>query len=152
MGTTRVWLAAAALALGGCATSYQLTLMPRDSGKLYHGSAEDTGSSEGTVMITIEARTYTGTWVQATPSRSYGYATGGFGWGSGRGRHGGWGVGTTITMDNPEGGSATALLQSPDGAGLRCEFRGGGYGHGGGLCRDDKGREYDVQLRPKPKT
>jgi len=33
---------AAALTAGGCASTYQLTLMPRDSGKLYQGVAEDT--------------------------------------------------------------------------------------------------------------
>lgn len=149
MRTHRILAAIAALTLAGCATTYQLTLMPRDSGKLYYGTADEGGSSEGRVSITIEDKTYAGSWVQATPSRTHGYATGGFGWGYGRG---GWGLGTMITMDNPEGGSVTALLQSPDGAGLRCEFRGGGYRRGGGLCRDDKGREYDVQLRAKATT
>ena len=143
----------AALLLGGCATTYDLTLMPRDSGKLYYGVAEDGNASEGRVAITIEDKAYAGTWVQSTPTRTYGYATGGWGYGGyGRGGYGGWGLGTMVTMDNPEGGTATALLQSKDGAGLRCEFRGGGYGRGGGVCHDDKGRTFDVQLRPKAKT
>ena len=43
------------------------------------------------------------------------------------------------------------LLHSSDGAGLRCHFR-GSYGTGGGRCRDDGGREYDVQLRAKATT
>jgi hypothetical protein len=141
----RILLATAALALGGCATTYQLTLMPRDSGKLYYGTAEDTGGAEGNVSISIDDKTYKGTWVQVTSDRSTGYVTGGFG------RRGFIGLGSTVTIDNPEGGLATALLQSADGAGLRCHFR-SGYGRGGGSCRDDRGREYDVQLRAARKT
>jgi len=45
----------AAAALSGCASTYQLQLMPRDSGKLYTGVAHDSGSGEGSMSITIEA-------------------------------------------------------------------------------------------------
>jgi hypothetical protein len=143
-------LAAAAALLGGCATSYNLTLMPRDSGKLYAGVMDNVGGSEGRVSVTIDDKIYEGTWVTVVSDRSTGFVTG-FGVGGGRyGRGwGGWGLGGSVTMDNPEGGLATALLQARDGAGLRCEFRGPSYGTGGGRCRDDRGREYDVQLRAK---
>ena len=137
----------AALLAGGCATTYGITLMPRDSGKLYSGTLEDVGRTEGRVSIKLEDRAYTGTWVQVTSDRSTAYAAGGA-WG--RRGWGGWG-GSFVTIDNPDGATATALLQSPDGAGLRCEFR-GSYGTGGGRCRDDQGREYDVQLRAKAAT
>jgi hypothetical protein len=134
--------AAAALALSGCATTYQLAVMPRDSGRIYTGVAEDNGTGEGRISIEIEGKTYTGTWVQATPDRTNAWITGGFGWG----RRGG-GLGTIITMDNPQGSEAKALLSAADGAGLRCDFK-AGQGRGGGTCRDDRGREYDIQLRP----
>jgi hypothetical protein len=140
-------LVAAAVLLGGCATSYNMTLMPRDSGKLYSGVIEDSGRGEGRVSVTIDDKAYDGTWVQVTPERSTGFITG-FGFGGRRGGFG-LGLGSTVTMDNPEGGLSTALLQARDGSGLRCEFRGGSYGRGGGHCRDDRGREYDVQLRAK---
>ena len=140
----RFLILAAALALSGCATTYQLSVMPRDSGKIYTGIAEDNGSGEGPISVTIENKTYNGTWVQATPDRTTGFVTGGFGWG---GRRGGFGLGSMITMDNPQGSEAKALLSSADGAGLRCDFR-SGQGRGGGVCRDDRGKEYDVQLRP----
>jgi hypothetical protein len=39
-----------------------------------------------------------------------------------------------------------ALLTAPDGSGLRCDFK-SSQASGGGVCRDDKGREYDVQVR-----
>jgi hypothetical protein len=134
-------ITAVALALAGCATTYELQLMPRDSGKIYTGTAEDNGSGEGRISITVDGKTYNGTWVATTPDRTNAYVSGGFGWG----RRGG-GIGTIITMDNPQGEEAKALLTSTDGAGLRCDFK-AGQGRGGGVCRDDKGREYDVQLR-----
>jgi hypothetical protein len=137
-------LAAAALALGGCATTYQLAVMPRDSGTMYQGVAEDHGGGQGAISITIEGKTYNGTWVQTTPERSWGWVSGG--WGGGHGHWGGWGVGGTISMDNPQGGESKALLSASDGSGLRCDFR-SGQGLGGGVCRDDRGREYDVQFR-----
>ena len=129
----------AALALAGCATSYELTVMPQDSGKLYSGTAEENANGEGRISITIENKTYTGTWIETQPSTATGYVSGGFGFRRG-------GLGSFITIDNPQGGEAKALLTAPDGSGLRCDFKSGGT-RGGGVCRDDKGRLYDVQIR-----
>ena len=139
----------AALALAGCATTYQLSVMPRDSGRLYTGTAEETaGGGEGRISITIENKTYNGTWVQSAPERTNAWVTGGFGFGR---RGWGWGgLGTMISIDNPQGGEAKALLNAADGSGLRCDFK-SGEGRGGGVCRDDRGKEYDVQLRPASK-
>jgi hypothetical protein len=137
---------AIATAAAGCASTYELTLMPRDSGKLYYGVAEDSGGSEGSMTVTIEGRTYAGSWVEVVPERSTGYVTGGYGY-----RRYGYGMGGFISMDNPSGGQAKALLRSPDGAGLRCDLQGGGGRAGGGLCRDDQGLDYDVQIRHAPK-
>ena len=136
----------AAAALSGCASTYQLQLMPRDSGKLYTGVAHDSGSGEGSMSITIEGKTYNGTWVNATPDRTTAYAYGAYGYG----RRGWGGLGTMITVDNPNGAEAKALLVASDGSGLRCDFR-SGQGYGGGICRDDRAREYDVQIRPAPR-
>jgi hypothetical protein len=134
----------AALALAGCASTYDLTVMPRDSGKLYTGIAEDLGTGEGRISITLDGKTYTGTWVETQPSQTTSYVTGGLGWGWGwRGRGG---LGTFITIDNPQGSEAKALLTAPDGSGLRCDFK-SGQGRGGGVCTDDKARAYDVQVR-----
>jgi hypothetical protein len=135
----------AAALLQGCASTYQLTVMPRDSGKLYGGTLGNLAAGEGPVSITIDGKTYNGTWVEAAPARTTGWVGGGMGYGH-RG-WGGWGWGGgTISMDTPGGGTAKALLTASDGSGLRCDFRGTGSG-GGGECRDDKGKEYDVQIR-----
>ena len=137
-----------ALALAGCATTnYDLALMPRDSGKVYTGTAEDVGHGEGRISVTIEGKTYTGTWVETQPSHSTAYVMGGLGWGWGFGRGRSLSsLGTYVTIDNPQGSESKALLTAPDGSGLRCDFK-SGQGRGGGVCRDDRGREYDVQVR-----
>ena len=132
-------IAAATLALSGCASTYNLSVMPRDSGKMYSGTAHDTGRGEGPISITIEGTAYNGTWVQATPERATAYVSGGFGFRR-------WGLGSMVTFDNPYGAQAKALLTAANGAGLRCDLR-TDHGRGGGVCRDDKGREYDVQVR-----
>ena len=134
----------AALALAGCASTYDLKVMPRDSGTIYSGTAQDTGSGEGPMSITIDGKTYNGTWTETQPSTTTAYVMGGFGWG----RRGFGGLGSFITVDNPQGGEAKALLTASDGAGLRCDFKSGGERRvGGGVCKDDRGREYDVQIR-----
>jgi len=56
------------------------------------------------------------------------------------------GLGSFITMDNPQGGEAKALLTASDGSGLRCDLK-LGYSRGGFVCRYVRGRLYDVQIR-----
>ena len=134
----------AALALAGCASTYELQVMPRDSGKIYTGTAQDSGGGEGPISITIDSRAYNGTWIETQPSTTTAYVMGGFGWG----RRGFGGLGSFITMDNPQGSEAKALLTTADGSGLRCDFKSGQERRGGGgVCKDDRGREYDVQIR-----
>lgn len=145
MRLTTLILASAALSLGGCAYNYQLTLMPRDSGKTYSGVLESVSGGEGRIAIDIEGKHYAGTWVESAPAYTTGYVSGGYGYGF-RGGWGGWGLGGSVSMDNPNGGLAKALLTAQDGSGLRCDFRGTRSG-GGGMCRDDAGKEYDVQVR-----
>lgn len=138
----RAFLSAGVVLIAGCASTYELTLMPRTAGKLYYGEAVQRGS-QADVSVTIEGKTYTGTWVEMTPDRTTGYVSGWWGWRRS-------GIGTTVTVDNPAGGEAKALLQAADGSGLRCDIRGMAYGRsGGGTCQDDKGLVYDVQIRLK---
>src|SRR5260221_13164459 len=107
-----VLLLAAALALAGCASTYDLTVMPRDSGKLYSGVADDNGSGEGRISITIEGKTYTGTWVETQPSQSTAYVSGGVGWGGPGGLRG---LGGVLTPHKPPGGGGEGALPAPDG-------------------------------------
>ena len=148
-----IFITAALLASGCATTTYQLSVMPRDSGKIYPGIAQYGSGAEGPISISIEGKEYRGTWVQTVPSYTTGFTTG-IGWGGWGGR--GWGyhggAGGIYSMDNPQGGEVKALLTAPDGSGLRCDFRGGPTLRGGGACRDDKGMTYDVQIRPAPEA
>lgn len=138
-------LAPATLAalLAGCTTTYGLTLMPRDSGKLYHGEATGRVGGEMQVSVTLDERIYRGTWVVADPPPTTGFVVGGV-FGSRRS-----GIGTSVVIDNPAGTEAKALLRAEDGSGLRCDFRGVHGAGGTGSCTDDRGLTYDVQLRRK---
>lgn len=137
----QVLTAACAALLAGCTTTYALTLMPRDSGKLYYGEASGRTGGETRVMVTIDERTYRGSWVVTDPGQTTGFVVGGiFG-------HRRTGVGTSVVVDNPLGTEAKALLRSADGSGLRCDFRGVTGPAASGTCRDDAGLTYDVQLR-----
>ena len=138
-----------AVALAGCTSTYSLTLMPRNSGKIYNGEAVSTTGAEAQVTVTIEARVYRGNWVIAQPPPTTSFGIGGF-FGGGGGRHGGVGVGigtgTAVVVDQAE---AKALLRAEDGSGLRCDLRGANTGSGSGTCQDDQGLVYDVQIRFK---
>jgi hypothetical protein len=139
----------AALALSGCATSYQLTVMPRDSGKLYSGVLEENASGEGRISVALDGKSYEGAWVPVTPGTVHGSVYGGWGWG-GWGYRRGWGGGGTVIADNPAGSHGKALLNAADGSGLRCDLR-MSRGRGGGVCLNDQGKEFDVQMRPASK-
>lgn len=135
----------AATLLAGCASTYQLSLMPRDSGTVYQGTAVEQPGGEAQVSITLGDVTYSGTWVYTVPSRTYANTAGVSGWyGGWRGRPW-WYDSGVVAIDRP--GAVKALLQSPDGRGLRCDLRGMTGGSGGGTCTDDKGAIYDVQIR-----
>jgi hypothetical protein len=139
----RLTVAALALLLAGCSTTYSLTLMPRTSGELYYGEAVSTAGGDAQVWVIIGERSYQGNWVVATPPPTTGVLIGGM-FGSRRS-----GVGTTVAIDQSAGAEAKALLSSADGAGLRCDLRGVHTGSGSGTCQDDKGLVYDVQIRSK---
>ncbi len=138
----RLALAGLALGLGACATTYDLTLMPRDSGAVTYGTAQDLGNGQATVSITVKDRIYVGTWVQVTPENSTDYVGASvWGWG-------GWGSFGTINRSYGTS-TAKALLQSSDGSGMRCDFFGLTGGTGTGRCTDDKAVVYDVQIRSR---
>jgi hypothetical protein len=137
--------ALACLLLGACATHYDLTLMPRNHGTLLHGTADGLGNGEAKVVVGMGERTYTGNWVQVTPETQTTFV-GASAWG-----WGGWGAwGPYGAIDRSVGSAvAKALLQAPDGSGLRCDFYGLTGGQGTGRCIDDQGLNYDVQIRTR---
>lgn len=138
-------LLACAAVLAGCASSYDLTLMPRHKGTLYKGEAyRPAGSDEAQVNILIDGKGYSGTWVVTAPEYGSGYVSAGIGFGH---RHGGLGIATVPVIVDHAGREAKALLRSADGSGLRCDLKGIAGGSGSGTCQDDQGILYDVQVR-----
>jgi len=142
LGRAALLAGALAAGLAGCASTYDLTLMPRDSGKLTYGEARDLGNGQATISITVGDRIYTGTWVQVTPEQSTDYVgASAWGWRS-------WGSYGEVNHNFGDA-TAKALLQSKDGSGMRCDFYGLTGGSGTGKCADDKGMVYDVQIRKR---
>lgn len=103
--------------ISGCALKVQL--MPRDSGKMYFGTAMDSGSGSGTISITIDDRNYSGTWTSVSSGDTFGFAQI---YGGGKSSFG--------SFQNYGGTrNQKAMLSTPDGRGLRCETTGDGMGH-----------------------
>lgn len=119
----------AALTLAGCSGFVQM--MPRDSGKVYSGTVQ--GGSPGSMTIQIDDETFTGPIVRTSSGDSFGLV-------QQYGRRGS-SVGSVAMVS----GNATvkAMLSSPSGRGLRCDFTSDGSG-GAGVCVDDRGRVLDA--------
>ncbi len=137
MKKTAGMLGLVGLLLTGCA--YQLTAMPRDSGKVYRGEASSNGMGGGTISLTIDERTYTGRWVKTSSNDSYTIINT-----YGKNSRGGTATGAGFAQTYGDG-AGKAMLTSADGKGMRCEFSIGGFGTGGGVCMDDAGRLFDLQ-------
>ena len=118
--------------LAGC--SGMIQLMPRDSGKVYSGTVQDSFTGTGVIAITIDGEQYTGPIVRTSSSDSAGLL-------QQYGKRSGASFGSMASI----GGTATlkGLLSSPNGRGLRCEFSSDGNG-GGGICIDDLARVFDA--------
>jgi hypothetical protein len=120
-----------AFALSACSGMVQM--MPRDSGKVYSGTVKGSLGGSGTMTVTIDGEAFSGPIVRTTSNESFGFTQQ-----YGRG-------GSTVGLSAADGGThlVKAILSSPSGRGLRCEFSSDGNG-GGGICVDDKSRIYDA--------
>lgn len=125
------------LLLASCA--WQMTLMPRDSGRTYSGVMTGDGMGSGTMTVTIEDIPYTGPAVRVGSNDTFGfssaYATNNRGSSASA-------FGTSYAVGDR---FVKAILSAPTGRGLRCDLVGRGR-TGGGICVDDNGKIYDVVL------
>lgn len=118
--------------LQGCAT-YDLALMPRGPGPMAHGTAKQIDTS---VSIALGGETFNGRYV---------YVQGGS-----------FSLGTAFAGGKTATGSAAGvsavgngnvLAQSSNGHNLRCVFSFSGWSESGtGVCEDDGGALYDLQI------
>lgn len=130
---------AAVTGLLGC--SHKLALYPRDGGPVGKGTAEEASKS---VTINLGAKTYTGTYIydggrvvtfqSHSTTTAYSSAKSATAYGSGFG-----------SAYVPGSGNGRILVSSQGGDSLRCEFQ---YSNGSGLgvCLDNAGKEYDLQI------
>jgi hypothetical protein len=122
----------AASLLAGCAT-YNLELMPRESGSIEQGTAKQIDKS---VNVTIKGETYTG---------HYAYVQGGsFSFGTAF-------SGGQTAFGNAIGisavGNGNMLASSASGHNLRCVFSFSGWSQQGtGICLTDEQKLYDIQI------
>ena len=121
-----------AIVLTGCAGYVQM--MPRDSGKVYSGTVQGSATGAGSMTIDIDGQTYTGPVVRTSSSDSFGFM-------QQYGKRGMMSTGTMASVGSTA--NVKAILSSPGGRGLRCEFTSDGSG-GGGICVDDQGRVLDA--------
>jgi len=121
------------IVVAGC--TWQVRMMPRDTGKVYLGSGKGDGFGGGTITMPIDGKIYTGPVMRVSSSDSFGFF-------QAFGSHGASVSGVTQSF----GGTINvkAILSSSDDSGLRCDFTGDGAGHLGGICVDDRSRVYDV--------
>lgn len=127
-----LWIAP--LLLAGCA--YNVTLMPRDSGKTYTGTLQ-AGNGHGTMTMAMEGVSCTGPVARVGSNETFGFANS-FGTNSRGGFSSGF---STIAAAGDV--HAKAMLSCSDGSGLRCDIT-GRPGSAGGVCQDDKGRLFDA--------
>lgn len=124
-----------ALSLAGCA--YNVTLMPRDSGKTYTGELNSNGGGSGSMTVALDGGSCTGPAARVASNQSFGFANT-----YARNSKGTTASGfTTVAMDGDT--TVKAILSCSDGSGLRCDIT-GRNATAGGVCLDDKGRVYDV--------
>ena len=69
--TTVFTLTTLLLSLSGCSGIVQM--MPRDSGKVYSGTVHGGIRGSGTITVTIDGEVFTGPFVRASSSESFGF-------------------------------------------------------------------------------
>lgn len=132
----------AASVLAACA-SPSLTLLGRDSGDLGTGSVEGVYlRNSGPIEIALRGETYRGTWVAV---RNAGSAS--FGLLNAYGSSSGTLTASGVGISQSDSGFGTAILQSEQGRGMRCEYR---YSTvtvtATGVCRHEDGEVFDLQV------
>lgn len=126
--------AAIALLLSGCA--YNMTLMPRDSGKVYTGEMQSNGTGSGTLTVTVDGDKCTGPTARVASNQTFGFA-------NTYATNGKRSANAFTTMATSGDVALKAILSCGSGKGLRCDLTGQGSS-GGGICVDDSGKVYDA--------
>lgn len=133
-----------ALILGGCVNlEPTVMVMGRDSGDMGTGGVKNIlfGNS-GPIELTLKNQTYTGTWVAVRNPGSTQFNLLNLYSSSGVSASG-----SSVGLSRADGGYGTAMLSSPSGDTLHCEYR---YSNvtatATGVCRNKSGEIFDLQV------
>lgn len=123
--------------VSGCASTMNVSMMARDSGRAYVGELTPNGSGGGTMAVRIDAVSCVGPAARVSSNESFGFATM---YGSTTRGTSAMVSGTSVTTGDS---LVKAILSCSDSRGLRCELT-GRDSNGGGICVDDFGKVFDV--------
>lgn len=127
------------LSLTGCGHNFYL--VGRSSGASGRAHIVTAGNHSGDIAIDLSGKTYTGRWVYAPGGGSVGFGSAT----AFSGTQTATATGTMIGL--PAGGNGSILASTPDGSTLRCVFQYSEWGSTGvGLCQDNRGETYDLQI------
>lgn len=136
------WILAAVLLVSGC--SHQVTLMERGGTMMGSGTVPGTLMNSGAIKINLAGEEYDGRWVLSKGGSFNLASMSGTAYGPG-GVGSATAVGSGVNMN--ASGNGNILARSAAGKGLRCVFDYSGFSRTGiGLCQDDDGRLYDMQI------
>lgn len=133
-------LTVAVALVSGCSATFDMSVMPRDSGKLYSGWLYGKGDGTGKAEIAIEGKVFSGPAVRSSSGD-----TGTFALINSYGPGGPRSSTAVAVSDTGAGVTVKAILRSEDGHGLRCDFQSLPTG-GSGVCMDDNKQVFDVIL------
>jgi len=138
------WVTLTVLSAGvaGCSHTFNVTIASRTSAERATALVTATaGHPGGEMSVTLDGERYSGTWVYVAQGGGFGIAYGS--------AYSGAIIasGTATSVSLPVQGNGSALLTADDGSTLRCVFNYSAMSRSGlGICKDNKGRVYDLQI------
>ncbi len=139
-----VMLAAAAMVLAGCTQHYDVYLMGRSSADQARSTIVVTaGHPGGDFAIQIRGKQYLGRWIYVANGGavSLGTAVGV------SGTH--VATGNAMAISTPTEGGGSIFAAASDGSALHCQYGFNAWSRSGvGLCQDNGGEMFDLQINP----
>ncbi|MBI3506378.1 MAG: hypothetical protein HY059_16195 [Proteobacteria bacterium] len=124
-----------------CACTHNIYIVGRTTGATGTASVTTFGDKSGNISINLAGKIFTGQWVYLPTGGSLGFASAT----ATSGAQSATAFGSAVGM--PMGGPGSVLASAPDGSALRCAFSWSEWGHTGiGVCQDNKGEIYDLQI------
>jgi len=131
-----------AILISGCVSTHGFFLMGRTSGQTGSGTVPANGQRGGPITISMGNKEFSGQWILVESGGSAGIATVAGSSGTERA------ASTGVVVGLPTGGNGSVLAAAADGTTLRCTFYFSEWNlKGTGVCQDNKGETYDLQVR-----